>query len=345
MFFNSNSSDSNGLWRIERTEMTGGYVYTAEEFLLKHLTTGLYLSLENGQGKSKPFGSLKPRKDACSWKFVSIYDWEQNVKIEIDHFFYLVHATEDVRLLGKEDNEHLAYIRLKFSNKTNEEAFFKIFKAESSVLWETQFTINCYEIISRFSEIITTLTCSYEDLKVLIRSSVMIRHCLEQMCDFLQHKLCSSFSTGKNYGQIDASRQKTFKENQILDVLSTLLDNLFSKDFNLAKVLKDDNEKLPDDNFSPMMNCLKDIAKKAYNVLGIACQDNRQNQVYTFKFFSVYQKHGGYDLGATQCMKSVLMNNEDLMSCLEEKSIAVQLGRAGASVIEHYIWLLRVRVI
>lgn len=354
LHFNKNQNNSNGLWRIEKEEYLGGCVHTDEKFLLKHMTSGLYLSLNKDEVKQKMVGVLTSKKDeSCLWSFESIYQWESHAKIEIDHFFFLIHGKERLKLQGIEDNKQMNFIKLDFNKSSSESAFFKLFKADPTFLWETQFTINCVQVITRFMRFIIDINSSSEkDLNVigkdLKKRCEMIQSCLNEMGNFLEHKLSSSFSTGKNYGQIDQARQKVFKEISMIDLLSNLLDVMFSGDFSLVKLgsyLKVANGLKENDPMGLIVNSLKSCTRKIYEVLSKTCQENNMNQVYAFKFFPIYQKHGGYELGGTKCMKTILMNNEQLISCLEEGSLSLQLGQNQVPVIEYYIWLLRVRFI
>lgn len=357
MYFSHIVTDSNGLWKIESADkLTGGVVSTEEKFRLKHLASGLYLSIDHLEKSDRYFGKLALMSDENNlWRFESIYNWEKRSLLEVDHFFYLINDNTGLRLHGVDDSDHLAHTRLEFSESTGESSYFKIHKANPTPLWEIRFTINSAQAVEKYYKFISNLGNGVEKDMISIAKAVrkrteVVNEALEKMIEFLEHRLKSSFSIGKSYGQVDSFRQKVFREIQVIDALAKVLDKTFAGEFSLHKLLQADkfdkkNDKGKDINNNMIIIVIKDLSStvnKIYRLISTICQDNYQNQVYTFKFFPIFQKHAGYDLGATACMKVILKNNETLLGNLHRKSSTLQMNQKNDSVIDHYVWLLRV---
>ena len=148
--FSSNLNDCNGLWRVEHHSMVGGHVYTDQKFHLRHINSGLYLNCLNINGKIS--GELGEFNKNCLWKFKSIYNWEKHVKVQIDQFFYLTNVETHKNLHGVEE-KNKEFVKVGFGNES-EAAYFRLFKADATFIWETQFSVSCCKIIQEFGNYI-----------------------------------------------------------------------------------------------------------------------------------------------------------------------------------------------
>ena len=358
MYFNDNQADSNALWKIEgENDHYGGSVYTEKAYRLRHLSSGRYLSVNIDSENSQCSGGLTGKDDPRSlWLFESIYEWKKQSKIELHQFFHVKNVESQLRMQGISDEYTYTSVKLGFSEGNSEASYFKLFKADVSVLWETRFVISCVEVVRGYQNSLVWLRSErdiapYTILKIFKKKSELMNVCLQQLDLFLQHKLKSSFSIGKKYGQVDKSRQKIFCELMLFDYLSNILDSCFTGDFALFKVAKinrgglQSNSKTNITEEIPLLvtQQLIETARIVYQVMITACQGNAENQKYSFKFFHIFQKHAGYELGATSCMSSILRNNEELLVNLQRTTINLETGVKYDSIIDHYIWLLRVR--
>jgi hypothetical protein len=61
---------------------------------------------------------------------------------------------------------------------------------------------------------------------------------------------------------------------------------------------------------------LKKIVRQIYSTIGSICINNFTIQAEAFSYFSIYLKHLGLGIGAEDCLRSVLENNEDLLQKL-----------------------------
>lgn len=357
LFFQKNLSDANGLWKVEsENDQVGGSVYTDKMYRLRHLNSGFYLTLAKEDSEEIYYGALGEKDDPSSlWTFESIYSWKKKFRVEMDQFFYIKNVETELKLQGIEDPYHFDGIKLEFTKDSSETSYFKIFKNDVTSLWETQFIIACVQIAKSYQEFLyeikkLNVNESLAILKQFRKNSEIMNTCMEELDLFLQHMQKSSFSTGKNYGRVDKSRQKKFLELHMFDFLAEILDACFEGDMSLHKVFENKDEGRKNavkmsKNTEISSVLLREVIKTVqiiYKVTGTACLDNSENQSYAYQFIYIYQKHAGYELGATKCITAILKNNDNLLGSLQKTIINFETGKATTTVIDHYTWLLRV---
>jgi Inositol 1,4,5-trisphosphate/ryanodine receptor/MIR domain/RIH domain len=371
IYFNNNITDCNGLWQIEKIDnKQGGYIYSEKQYRLKHLSSGLYLSVELNEDSF--IGTLGQSDDLYTiWVFEQIYAYKKKSKLFSDQFCSLVNLNTGVRLQGLDYVDQVFYIKVGFSKDSSEASYFKIFKAEDTFIWESKFILSSISILKQLPEFILYYSSKsdedpYTSIKNFHKKVKTIDACLEHINSFLLNKQHSSVTIGKYYGYIDKTRQKSFKELGIMDILSQTLEKTFIGEFSLKKVSQvskkiiktrshlKDREKIDikkDLSFIQVSELIN-IVHKIYKVLTTACKDNLENQKYAQKYFPVYQKHAGYGLGATSLISSIIKNNENLLLSLEKETIGLYKKNRtnpkaiglynNISIIQHYVWLLRV---
>ena len=361
IYFDHNLTNSNGLWKIENERETmGGFLHAGRNYRLKHMSSGLYLSIKPAEdGKFVPRLSQK-RNRSSLWIFEQIYNWKKDAKICSDQFCSLLNFKYAVKLQGLDFTDRMANIRVAFSDDSSESSYFKIFKPEENLLWESKFILNCIPLLESLPAFIeeynSGIQCDpYNAIKKFIKKMEVAKACLEQIDLFMQNRLRSSVTIGKTKGVCDKIRQQFVKELSILDILSRILDCCFKGELSL-----DGEEGLADADFKNksylnhreyidlgkdmkviLVKEIIQVVKLIYKVITTACKDNIVNQEYTFKFFQVFQKHAGNYLGATGCLESILANNETLLLKLEKRRTSQQSG-ISLPIIEYYVWLLRV---
>jgi hypothetical protein len=401
IFFNSNMNDTNGLWKLEgENDKEGGYITSERNFRLKHASTGLYLSLTQEEGRLKNVDSfsrqimskivsqsmyamtLSTKKDPFSlWKFQPLLNNKKVRRINKDDFCVIINTESETVLHGIQDKkQEQGYSLVPFmKNDINEESYFKVFKCEDSLIWGTLFLLDCMPILTLFPSFVmkhSQTQVRAENLSLIRefkKHTELVQKCLENLSLFCKNTLKSMITVNKQYGHVEALRQKILREQLFIDALADILSTMFIGNFSLSKIMsalkfeKDDlvKDKSRDPYQSqilieePVMKRSKDIqlemsrshilmivniAKQIYQLLSVICKGNRENQNYSFKFFKVFQKHAAYGLGATNTMMTILDQNETLLLQLH-KNQGLSNDRSNDSIISHYAWLLRVKTI
>lgn len=381
VFFNSNMNDTNGLWKLEgENEREGGFITSDRIIRLKHASTGLYLSLSQDEGKMKnadPFSRsivnklmsqsmytmiLSYKKEPCSlWKLQPLLNNKKPRKVNRDDFCVLINTETGTVLHGVQDKKQEQGCSLIpfMKNDINEESYFKVFKCEDSMIWGTLFLLDCMPILTEYPTFVMkhSQTQASNDNLPLIREfkkySELVIKCLENLNLFCNNTLKSMITVNKQFGQVEAVRQKILREQLFIDALADILSSIFIGNFSLSRVmtvLRTDQEE-----YSKSKSKIKGselprsqillvitIAKKIYSLLSVICKGNQENQNYSFKFFKVFQKHAAYGLGATDTLMTILDQNENLLLKLH-KPQGLSTDRGNDSIIGHYAWLLRVR--
>ena len=229
----------------------------------------------------------------------------------------------------------MSVIRVDFNQDSSETSYFKIFTPDDAFLWESQFILSCIPILKALPKFISDNRKKnkgdlQEMVKIFRKRLMLVNECLSQIELFLQNKQKSSVTLGKYYGRVDKIRQKFVKELSIFDILAHTLDNVFVDEFALNKLPKfsksetfrrftdiEDDSSLHHNISTLQFVELTKMVKKIYSVIGIACKENIENQMYVVKYFSIFQKHAGYELGATHCMSIILQDNEAVLLNLQ----------------------------
>lgn len=395
VFFNSNMNDTNGLWKIEsENDREGGYVTAEKNFRLRHASSGMYLGMVQSSGdklggvdgfskallskmarQSKFVPSLEEKSSPYTlWRFQSLHDNKKSRKISRDDYCILINSSTTCYLQGVEDKKIEQSSKLIPVIKTeppssssqpikNEDAYFKLFKCEDSLIWGTLFLLDCMPILKEVPILIekySQIPFGTENLYLLRefkKKTDLVLKCLDNLILFCKNKLKSMITVDKQFGHVEGLRQKILREQLFIEVLAEILDTIFIGNFSLSKVMmlnKMENSEsggrvtrtsnLAQEITRTQLLSIVLIAKKIYELLAVICKGNKENQAYSFRFFRVFQKHAAYGLGATQTMMTILDENETLLLQLH-KSQNQSNERVNDSIIGHYSWLLRVRTI
>lgn len=379
VFFNRNMNDTNGLWKLEgENEREGGYITSDRTIRLKHTSSGLYLSLIKEDGKMKGVDSfsrsivnklmsqsmfaltLSNKNDPCTlWRLNPLLNNKKARKLNRDDFCVLINTETSSVLHGVQDKKQEQGTSLIpfMKNDINEESYFKVFKCEDSMIWGTLFLLDCMPILTEYPSFVmknSQISAKSENLPAIRefkKHSDLVLKCLENLSLFCENNLKSMITLNKQFGQVEAVRQKILREQLFIDALAEILSSIFIGNFSLSRVMiilrpQEENQKVKSKNHQSDLSRsqilqIVTIAKKIYSLLSVICKGNQENQNYSFKFFKVFQKHAAYGLGATKTMMTILDQNENLLLQLH-KPQGLNSDRANDSVIGHYAWLLRV---
>ena len=341
VYFTSNLQDTNALWRIEReNETLGGVVSSKQVYRIKHGTTGLYLSVEGSKTR------LSGKKDTYArWKVTSAT--AKNSVVSKDDICEVVNVETGLVLQGLEVEKLRGKPSVKpvLSEHTNEYSYFKVHKAEEELVWETLFILSCMPILRYFPVFIESQahesTQRYSKYRQFQKYTGLLQKSLVELKQFCKNKLETMIKLGTHYGELQFSRQKLLKEQGFIDALAQILNSCFVGPFSLKRILKKpQNSK---DLSQLQLNKMIQVVKSIYKLLTTICKSNQENQIYAFSFFRVFQKHAAYNLGASECMTSILENNETLLMKLHKPLVTsfLDIERTDESIISHYIWLLK----
>lgn len=366
VYFDTNMNNCNGIWEVENKDFTkSSLVYSDEVYRIKHLSSSLYLSLVENEDHSHKAVLVEKNFDGNLWKFEQVHSKKANSKILSEQFYSLVNDKYKIKLQALDSLEPPNCILLGFKDDSSESSYLKIFKVESNTLWESQFTKSCIPFLNSLKPFISKYKASknqnhYTMIKMFNRKMEITEKCLKNIKNFVQNKLQSSVNIGKYYGVVDAARQKLLKELGIIDILAKVLQSTFVDEFSINKLLwlQKDSELRGDEIYNEnnekvdalkeyqliLLRSLTNMTNIIYKVITVTCYDNLENQLYVYKFFEIFQSHSGYNLGATKCLSSLLSNNQNLLYKLS-RNTSLNIFVKQSSIIDHYIWLLKVRTI
>ncbi len=177
------SGNTNGMWRIEHNNyQRGGPVQWNQEYRLRHLSSGLYLSVQSVQKKTEKQISMKvtldknPKEDNL-FMFVPLITGQKNEnsatknQIMRENFALLMHKTSGFIIQAGYNREsssnRTGENNQLFSSKVDpvlsrygvgsEEAAIKIIKSNYNEVWETNFLIACFPLLTKFIDTITNI--------------------------------------------------------------------------------------------------------------------------------------------------------------------------------------------
>lgn len=178
--------NTNGMWIIEHSSYhKGGPVRWDQSYRFKHLSSGMYLSVQKTKkkGENKNYSKIILEKESTSdnvFSFVPVAgahlaeNSSHSPFVAKDAFVIVRHEKSDSVLQGTFDKDtlkkktagELEEGRL-FANETkpcmvkygasSEEAAFKIIKANYSEVWETSFLISSFPLLTGFLETVTNM--------------------------------------------------------------------------------------------------------------------------------------------------------------------------------------------
>ena len=364
-YFDSRLNNCNGIWEIENKDFTkSSLVLTDENYRIKHLSTGLYLSLEQNDDNEFNLILSGQSSDLNLWRFEQIQKKKVNSKVYSEQFYSLSNEKLNLKLQAIENEND--WLGISFSDDSSESSYLKILRVDSNSLWESQFTKSCIPLLNSMNPLITKYKAKktgvdYVMIRKFKRKVETIEKCLKSVKNFVKNKLQNSVSIGKYYGYIDAARQKSLKELGIIDTLAKVLKSTFSDDFLITKLFLIQKEKDNHESHNKyedyeifdaqkefnlaLLRSITSIIQNIYKLITAACVGNLENMHYSRKFFNIFQTHAGYHLGATKCMSRIIYNNEALLYSLLRQKSNQSIYVRPLTIIDHYIWLLKVKYI
>ena len=363
VYFDSRLNNCNGIWEIENKDFTkSSHVLADENYRIKHLSTGLYLSLERNDDNEFNLILSSQSSDLNLWRFEQIQKKKVNSKVYSEQFYSLSNDKVNLKLQAIENENDC--LGIYFSDDSSESSYLKILRVDSNSLWESQFTKSCIPLLKSMNPLITKYKAKktgvdYVMIRKFKKKVGTIEKCLKSVKNFVKNKLQNSVSIGKYYGFIDAVRQKSLKELGIIDTLAKVLKLTFSDEFLITKLFliqkeKDSNHNTYEDSEKfdaqkefnlALLRSITSIIQMIYKLIAAACAGNLENMHYARKYFIVFQTHAGYHLGATKCMSRIIFNNEALLYSLLRQKSNQSIYVRPLTIIDHYIWLLKVNFI
>jgi hypothetical protein len=231
--------NTNGMWLIERLNLkNGGRIRWGEKLRLKHLGSGMYLSIQEKETDLEQRYELSltaSPNHLSEWEFEMIF---ANINqsnslfftfVSRDSFVFLKNAAlerwlqlalERPEQVGSGlDAVHPYHLSKEFQNRDA----FKIFRANTKEVWETNFLISCAPILTEFIEHVC-LPAPRETEKKMIARFDTLKHCLKEMENFVQDRSSLSLSTTDYMGDApNRVRQKILRELYFIEVLIIIL--------------------------------------------------------------------------------------------------------------------------
>ena len=211
------------------------------------------------------------------------------------------------------------------NKKKSETGYFKIFKCEDSLIRQSLLLQNCSQPLKVYLELIEHIDFAKIDSKDFLSLNENINKCFEQLELYCNNKLIGMIDFQKQFGQIQAMRQKILKEQKFIELFTDIL-----KKTNAESMLIKLQENGPYAGYYKKIN---DIIIKIYRILIIICRKNVENQNLAYTFIDVYKAHANHHQIATDFIFVILDSNRNLL---------YSVSKPPSSLIEHYTWLLRI---
>lgn len=349
IYLNNNTYDSNGLWILEAQEFkTGGKISHYNEFRLRHLSTGKYLgvsiknrvSLIDFQDKdSQNLLELCGRhSDNTLWRLCHSAHDNEDAYLYNDDFYRLRNMQTGFYIGCMESNsiQHQSKLDVLAVQVCDDLNVFKVSKADRTVVWMTSFLQHCFPMLRSFplflDKIIDIEQPTFDEIQEVDKTLKSTNRCLEDLILYCQNKLPSMMGLDKQYGEIQFFRQNILREQCFIEALVSILDQLFkdeeARQYIRHSVLEPEysweNSDMIEESYVGKLNknekfkkfcydSLKLITQNIYKLLITLSINNITNQEYTFKYFNIFRKHIGFELGATECILSIISQNENLL--------------------------------
>lgn len=317
------SGDTNGLWALEdQDETLGGRVLVGKHYRLRHLSSGLYLSLHaedladittlaaviasTGGRRQLPNLELSLKKTENSlWQFENIASRKNMQWLLKDEFFRIRNCCAEMYLKFAAAEDAVDALA---EAKPGDASVFKVVKCGEALLMETKFLINSLPLLRRVPRFIERYNTDdplyYRDFRKFVE---LVRKTLTELQLFCESKLTSLLAFTRRFGRVDPLRQRLLREQHCLEALAELLTQAFRGRLELAElhVLSElDQAKLRE---------LKELAEQAYQLITAICQDNPANQRYAYKFFALFQQQAPYLRCCIPCMVTIVSCSEELL--------------------------------
>jgi hypothetical protein len=347
----NNLTSSNGLWIIEQLDMrTYGKVHAIQQVRIKHLYTGMYLSVilsPQDEGTDTLFEyslSLSEARDENSiWKLVPVPDSEDGLAYDKD-FYILINISSDKTIGVYKEDTYAQETSLKLQEQSSPEHYsvFLIKKADRLVVSNSIFLRDCFSVLRSFPEkydryrsYILPSSSKMKEFDKTMSNTLDAINLLNQYC---QNKLPSMISLDKQYGEVQIFRQNILRELCFIEILVMTLDGIFREENVRASVTNlvrrmtadvhmgysDEESVVLSEEFvgkeyvvrqfrKNLLNFTTEIGEEIYKLIRIICKNNTSNQEIAFEYFGVFMKHAVCGIGATECMLSIIQDNEALL--------------------------------
>lgn len=318
LLFSTNVHDRNGLWMIEYEDsFQGGPITEFKKYRLKHIITGMYLAI-----KTTPYLKRKPTGKTL-WRFQCL---NTSDLIKSDEICYIVHDRTGKTIYFK-DNCNNLYL----TQDLREICIYKPTKANNEIVWEILFLLNCYPILIKFPRQIAyqSSLCCQNDAKSVQKFRKyceIVLKSIKNLKFFCKNKLQSMIGIDNQFGEVQYVRQLMLKQQNFFEAFAKILESVLepSQYDKVKEILtKKDKDyrlnKIETDIDSIRVKNIAKIVKKIYNLLITMCDKNNETQRHAYKFFGVFLRHIGLNLGASKLMLSILRNNEDLMLTVHDR--------------------------
>lgn len=317
--FTDSINDTNGIWKIESEfQAYADIVKTNEPYRIKNLSTGQYLTIktEYRKGKTKEKLFMTSIKDVRSlWKFIHMYKKKKYVN---KNDICMIANCETGGLIDGILNKDFPII-----NNTSENAYFKVFRCEDSIIRRALLVMNCTQPLNSYLGYIECLDIENLEKKSYYKVSNSVIKCLEQLDQYCKNKLIATIEFQQQFGQILSSRQKLLKEQKFIELLTEILRKLNINDI-YPNTLKDTP-------YTEIYAKMVEIAKTIYRILIMVCKKNPDNQSLAYKFIDIYKLHANYLEITTEFIIAIFQNNSALL---------YSISKPPCSLIQHYISLL-----
>lgn len=121
---------------------------------------------------------------------------------------------------------------LKPENERTEHAVFKVHVASRTEVWEINFLLSCFRLLSKFLMAIQEAhfpgVAKFAEKKHYVPRMLAVRNCVRELNEFVLNKQYNTH-IDQPYGHINPFRQKLLKEQFYIDVLVKILGRVITK--------------------------------------------------------------------------------------------------------------------
>ena len=333
------NGDTNGLWTLEdKNEMAGGKVLLGNSYRLRHLSTGLYLSVQShredfadatafaaviahmGVKVQQPMLQLTSKKNEYSmWTFESIASRKNTESLLKDEFFKVKNTATELYLhFTTKDDAPEAFMDT-LESDTN---VFKVVKCDEALLLETKFLINSLPLLRRFPKFIerhNDLEPELHEYREFRKFTDLIRKTIKDLQLFCENRLTSLVAFTKQYGRVEGPRQKLLREQKCLEALTNLLKHAFTGRYDLANSVvievrkQEHHRQMSTDYDQAERKELRELAEMAYELIDMICKENVDSQRYAHQFFPLFQLQAPHLEHCIPCMITIVSGSEELL--------------------------------
>ena len=296
-------SNINSIWILEYPgNRTGGGLETGGLYSIRHLSSGLYLTVDEGEGG--------PSLGFSRFGFDSQWNIVQNKTGEkvFSEKFYRFQDSETGLTLGAvidldlqkyetftpsltTDQKNVSYFRLK-----------KCFEYFSSV---AVFLVNSVEVLGNllegFKELLAAANLVVADIMKCLNLIEKSLNRIEMLC---QNKLKKLVSVDVTCGDVDSAKQSALRDVQFISSLTEVLQ--FFANFKIYAIKNIDAQKL-------VHLKIKSVLSSIFRLITLMCLNKKENQEEAFANISTYCKFIDKSVGANEFLISLVKNNENIL--------------------------------